>query len=74
MNWKKTHFFCIFFSALLGFVWIPSRAQIPVKEKVINVLYNFSTNCPQEKVYLQSDRAIYATGENIWFSTYIEYQ
>lgn len=74
MNKKKTPFFCIVFTVVLGLTWIPSQAQNPVKEKVINVLNTFSTHYPQEKVYLQSDRIFYATGENIWFSAYIEYQ
>ena len=45
----------------------------PVRDKIIKALNTFDKQYPQEKVYLQTDRAYYTAGEEMWFSACIRY-
>ncbi|RYE56235.1 MAG: TonB-dependent receptor, partial [Sphingobacteriales bacterium] len=38
---------------------------------IIKAFQDFSTNYPQEKVHIHSDRDIYEAGDNIWLKAYI---
>jgi hypothetical protein len=39
--------------------------------KIISNLEQFRQDFPQEKVYLHTDRHLYAAGDNIWFKAYV---
>ena len=41
-----------------------------VPEKIVAAIDSFSFIQPQEKTYVQTDRAMYAAGETIWFKAY----
>jgi hypothetical protein len=55
-------FICLFLSAALS-----ARSQ---NLNIDSLLDKFTTNYPQEKVYLQTDRANYFAGETIWMKAW----
>ncbi|SDD19965.1 hypothetical protein SAMN05216464_10138 [Mucilaginibacter pineti] len=40
-------------------------------DKIVAALNNWTTNNPQEKVYLHTDKPYYALGDTIWFKAYV---
>ncbi|HEV2483876.1 MAG TPA: hypothetical protein VGS79_29635, partial [Puia sp.] len=42
-----------------------------VAQRIDSVLTEYSDRYPQEKIYLQFDRAVYNPGETIWFKAYL---
>ncbi len=50
---------------------ITVHAQSKNLENISSALEAYTKNHPQEKVYLHTDRSYYATGESIWFQTYL---
>lgn len=40
-------------------------------DKIVAALTNWTTNFPQEKVYLHTDKPYYALGDTIWFKAYV---
>ena len=56
------------------FIFIFSRAQTSVPEKIVAALDSFTFLRPQEKTYLQTDRSQYVAGETIWFNCYVTLQ
>lgn len=55
---------CIFFS--IGFIIDGSYLQ-----QITDKLNNFSSNYPQEKVHIQTDKPYYIAGEEIWVKAYL---
>ena len=43
----------------------------PFISKLKRQLEKFGTQFPQEKIYVHTDRAVYAAGEDIWFKVYL---
>jgi len=43
----------------------------PIDQNIIEKLLNYSVSFPQEKVYLHTDKSVYATGEDVWFKAYL---
>ncbi len=58
------------FLILSIFLFTKSFSQ-PLEEKIVEALDSFSLLRPQEKSYLQIDKANYLSGETIWFKGYI---
>jgi hypothetical protein len=70
MTWKKA--FTILIS-VIGVVSIFGFMQVdddPIK-KIAAQLEKWTSDQPQEKVYLQTDKPYYAIGEDIWFKGYV---
>jgi len=57
--------------ALASLLCSLSLAVLPVQPDSIISYFNKILTMPQEKVYLQTDKANYSAGENIWFKGYL---
>lgn len=55
----------------IQFIFCLLLASHSAKGQIDSILSIAETNFPQEKVYLQTDKAVYASGETIWFKAYI---
>ena len=54
--------------AVLGFVKFDDDDTL---KKIVTQLQKWTTDNPQEKVYLHLDKPYYAIGEDIWFKAYV---
>ena len=54
--------------AICLFIIISHTAKAQQLDSVLNIA---ATNFPQEKVYLQTDKNMYAGGETVWFKAYL---
>lgn len=52
----------------LGMVLLAAAQDVPVPVTIMETAEN---KYPQEKIYLQTDKNAYTSGENIWFKAYI---
>ncbi|GAA4313613.1 TonB-dependent receptor plug domain-containing protein [Mucilaginibacter gynuensis] len=68
-NKLSTTFFCavLFISALTAFV----KSNDDPLDKISASLSTWTSNLPQEKVYLHTDKPYYALGDTIWFKAYV---
>jgi hypothetical protein len=54
------------------FVWLLAFASITVQAQEIDVILNTAeTKYMQEKIYLQTDKTSYNSGETVWFKAYL---
>lgn len=57
----------VIITAILGF----TGPGDDLLHKLVDQLYKWRANHPQEKVYLQFDKPSYAIGDDIWFKAYV---
>lgn len=66
----KKFFLCMFFVILPGLLLSQSAGQILIDSISNNFLEQVKLY-PQEKIYAQTDKSYYITGEDIWFRAYL---
>lgn len=61
------------FAVLLSCIGLSSLAQNDSSflDKASQKLFDYNSNYPVEKVYLQLDKPYYAAGDNLWFKAYV---
>lgn len=55
---------------LLSLLCLSFKAEDPL-EKILKKIAKYASEYPQEKVHIHTDKPYYATGEEIWFKTYL---
>lgn len=64
-----------FYSLLFLFIRLSltvlSQPYNPAMDKLAGQLHSLAKNSPAELIYLQTDKAIYETGEDLWFKAYL---
>jgi hypothetical protein len=60
-----------FFWVTIILLPLVSNAQIPSQQSVKANIEKYGANFPQEKIYIQFDKPVYAPGETIWFKAYL---
>jgi hypothetical protein len=56
---------------LFSVIYLPAFSQVnPIAEKLAGPLRLFAKNSPSELVYIQANKGIYETGEDLWFKAY----
>ena len=60
-----------YLSVFLFIIFSFSTRSQEIEKKMIESLDSFTTNYPQEKVFVHFDRANYVAGETIWFKAYV---
>lgn len=58
----------IILAGITAFQWIEGD---PFLEKLKKQLQSYTSGYPEEKIYIQTDKPIYAPGETIWFNTFV---
>lgn len=62
---------CIYRSLVLLILFITGASRYAPAQQLDSVLAVAETNFPLEKVYVQTDKTVYAGGETVWFKAYI---
>ena len=60
-----------YFSVFVFIIFSFSTNAQEIEKKMIASLDSFTTNYPQEKVFIHFDRTNYVAGETIWFKAYV---
>ncbi len=63
--------FLFAFAFVILAIPVATKAQDPIIKRAATQLYKWTTNTPQEKVYLHLDKPYYSSGDDIWFKAYI---
>ena len=63
---------CFILLILFSILSLPAFSQVnPIAEKLAGSLRLLAKNSPSELVYIQTNKGIYETGEDLWFKAYI---
>jgi len=68
---KKTAFLLVLSLILVGFI-VPTYSDFP--NEIRNLVDTYYKSYPIEKIYVQTDKNHYATGETIWLKAVMQYE
>ena len=63
--------FVLFLSFIISSILLSAFTKLDPLENLVLQLKKFTSERPQEKIYLHFDKPFYAGGDTIWFKAYI---
>ena len=55
---------------LIAFAWILFISNHLVAQQIVSALQTHYKKNPQEKIYVQTDKQVYSTGQTMWYKIY----